>query len=269
MRSVNVAMSIAALFALQGCGGGGGGDAGNADPPAATSAEGLWSGSSSSGRSSIGLVLDDGAFWMIYMVEGNDAIIAGALQGSSTSNNGSFSSSGRDFNFEGLGVNDFTASGNYVEQKSLDGTIRYSGGTEYSFSGDYDSAYELTPRSLADIAGSYSGTAVSSAGQEFAVAEVSAFRGNHGQFCRRLQLHRDHSAPRPRKCLQHCDYLRRRRLYSGDKHRHRCGLPRRRYRQAYRSCTQCIPNRWVPLRRPEAVRTAHGLAGCGSGGGGS
>ena len=174
MRSVKVAMLIAALFALQGCGGGDGGDAGNSDPPAATSAEGLWSGSSSSGRSSIGLVLDDGEFWMIYMAEGNDAIIAGALQGLSTSNNGSFSSSGRDFNFEGLGVNDFTASGNYVMKKSLDGTIRYSGGTEYSFSGDYDPAYELTPRSLADIAGTYSGTAVSSAGPEFAVAEVSA-----------------------------------------------------------------------------------------------
>ena len=159
---------LGAIF-VTGCGGGGsnGGDSG-------TSAEGLWNGTTSNGRAMSGLVLDDGTYWVLYSLMGNSAVIAGGVQGTGSSRNGTFTSSnGRDFNLEGLGVNDVDVSANYVMQESLSGSLRYRGtGEVVSFSASYDASYELTP-SLELIAGTYSGSAATSGGTEFATVTVS------------------------------------------------------------------------------------------------
>ena len=124
-------------------------------------------GSTNTNRTVGGVVLDDGTYWVIYSQEGNSNVIAGALQGRfSTNGNTVSSSNGRDFNFEGLGVNDFTASGSVAERQSLDATVTYDGGTQVTVSAEYSSDYELTP-SLSTIAGSYSGNSVASGGVEF------------------------------------------------------------------------------------------------------
>jgi len=155
---------------MSACGGGGGGDGSN---PASGAAEGLWQGTTNTSRTIAGLVLDDGTYWFIYSSAGNSAVIAGVVQGNSSSSNGSFSSSnGKDFNLEGLGVNNFTLAGTYTAKISLGGTLTYSPSGTTTFTSSYDTDYDLTP-SLAAIAGTYSGSAATSGGTESATVTVS------------------------------------------------------------------------------------------------
>jgi len=176
-----VAAAVSLVLAIPGCGGGGGGgDSGPSQSPADENPEGLWIGSTNTNRTVGGVVLDDGTYWVIYSQEGNSNVIAGALQGRfSTNGNTVSSSNGRDFNFEGLGVNDFTSSGTVAEKQSLDGTVTYDGGLEVFVSAEYSSDYELAP-SLATIAGSYSGSSVASGGVEFTTATISPGGGVSG-----------------------------------------------------------------------------------------
>src|SRR3569832_1546317 len=62
-------------------------------PPAATSAEGLWNGTTSTTRTVGGLVLNDGSYWVFYTAIGNPTVLAGLVQGTGTSNLGAFTSS--------------------------------------------------------------------------------------------------------------------------------------------------------------------------------
>jgi hypothetical protein len=144
MRRV-VQVALASIL-ISACGGGGGGGDSVPPPPAGT-AEGLWDGTTDSGRAVSGLVLDDDTYWFIYSVEGNSEVIAGVVQGQGSSNNGSFTSSNaRDFNFEGLGINDATIQGNYAQKSSLDGTTSYPALSDtVIFNLDYDASYEQSP----------------------------------------------------------------------------------------------------------------------------
>ncbi|MFA5938662.1 MAG: hypothetical protein WC809_04830 [Sinimarinibacterium sp.] len=168
---------LAAVFAvsLAACGGGGGDGDGGDNPEPATSAEGLWVGTTSTNRSFAALVLDDGTYWVLYSSQGNSAVVGGAIQGSGTSQSGSFTSSnGRDFSLEGLGVTNLTLNANYVMKQSFNGTVRYTAsGEQVTFTSSYDSGYDLTP-SLAAVAGSYSGSAATSGGTEAANVSISA-----------------------------------------------------------------------------------------------
>ncbi|MEX5212754.1 MAG: DUF5050 domain-containing protein [Nitrospiraceae bacterium] len=171
MASVQV-MLANALLCLAGCSSGG--DQGTSAPPvSAVTAEGLWTGTTTTARTVTGIILDNGSFWVLYSAPNNSSIIAGGVQGTSSSSNGNFSSmDARDFNLEGGGINNATIAGNYVAKQSLSGTITYpSLNQAVAFSGVYDAAYDLTP-SLATIAGSYSGTAavVGSIGESATVA---------------------------------------------------------------------------------------------------
>lgn len=136
----------------------GGGQSSSPPPasPAATSAEGLWKGTTPTGRAVGALVLDDDSFWVLYTVIGNPSVVAGLVQGNGTSNQGSFTSSNtKDFNLEGAGILDATISGAYVQKKSLNGTITYQGGGTGSFTTTYDVDYELAPNATL-VAGTYS-----------------------------------------------------------------------------------------------------------------
>lgn len=129
----------------------------------------------STGRTVTGLVLDDGSYYVLYTVANNPAIIAGAVQGTGTALNGSFSSSnGRDINLEGLGVLSATISASYSSSTSLNGSIAYpSLNQTLSFTSTYDKRYEIVP-SLATIAGTYSGMAGSPAGGESGTVTISS-----------------------------------------------------------------------------------------------
>jgi hypothetical protein len=161
MRTTIAALGTAAVLAA--CGGGDGNSSSPAPAPVVT-AEGLYQGTTNTGRSVNGLVLDDGSFWVLYSVVGSPSTIAGAVQGNGSSNNGSFTSSNaKDFNLEGLGILSATVSASYVAKQSLNGTITYtSPAASTTFTSTYNKDYEKTP-ALGTIGGSYAGTAVSSA----------------------------------------------------------------------------------------------------------
>lgn len=145
-------LAILTSLLMAGCGGGGGG---GSFAPTGT-AEGLWGGTTGDGRFVSGVVLQDGTSWFVYSAINDNSVIAGLVQGSSTSSNGNYSSSNaRDFNLEGFGINDGTISGNYAQMQTLDGTATSSAGSTV-FNLAYDNRYDLTP-SIALIAGTYVG----------------------------------------------------------------------------------------------------------------
>lgn len=160
-----LASALSVTLMLTACGGGGGnsggGSAGSPPAPApAGTAEGLWNGSTNTSRTVTIAVLDNSTFWAFYSGQNNPSLIAGVIEGSGTSMNGSFSSSdGADFNLEGIGVNSVTLSGSYVAKQSLNGSTNYPGlNQSVSFTTSYNSAYEQAPN-LATIAGTYTGVA--------------------------------------------------------------------------------------------------------------
>jgi hypothetical protein len=179
---MNLRKALTLLLAIVTSSCGGGGSDGGTNPPTATTAEGLWNGTTNSGRTIVGLVLDDGEYWVIYSLVGNNAVIAGAVQGNGTSRNGSFTSSnGRDFNFEGAGVNDLTVDASYVMKQSFNGSLKYkASGTQFTFAGTYNADYDLTP-SLSSVAGTYTGSALTSGGVEFAMTTISSSRSITGR----------------------------------------------------------------------------------------
>lgn len=123
----------------------------------ATSAEGRWTGTTSTGRTVVGLVVHDGTYWLFYSARGNPTVLAGLIQGSGTSHSGSFGSSNtRDFNVEGAGIHAATIRGSYVPSKSFDGTIAYFNGEAESFTSTSDADAESAPN-MTQVAGTYAG----------------------------------------------------------------------------------------------------------------
>ncbi len=145
-------------FAPAACGGGySESNVASLPQPTATSAEGRWTGTTSTGRAVAGLVLAGGSYWLFYSAIGNPHILAGLVQGTGTSHSGSFGSSNtRDFNLESLGIRAATMRGSYVPNKSFHGTIAYLTGDTESFTSTYDGDSESAPN-LTQVAGTYSG----------------------------------------------------------------------------------------------------------------
>ncbi|MGE0469652.1 MAG: hypothetical protein AB7L09_12815 [Nitrospira sp.] len=145
-------------FAPAACGGGySESDVSSLSQPTATSAEGRWTGTTSSGRTVVGLVVHDGSYWLFYSATDNPNVLAGLVQGSGTSHSGSFGSSNtRDFNLEDAGIRVATMRGTYVPNKRFDGTIAYFSGDTESFTSAYDGDSESVPN-LTQLAGTYAG----------------------------------------------------------------------------------------------------------------
>jgi hypothetical protein len=157
-------------LALTACGGGGGGGA-----VAVTSAQGLWNGSTSTSRSVTGIVLDDGTYWLLYSVPNVSALIAGFVQGTGTSLNGSFTSSDAiDFNVSGPGVSKATVSASFITRQSFNGSVSYpSANAPLTFTSSYNPAYDQTPN-LAAVAGNYLGVASVANSNEAVTLIISA-----------------------------------------------------------------------------------------------
>ena len=145
-------------FASVACGGGySESNVASLPQPTAPSAEGRWSGTTSTGRAVAGLVLEDGSYWLFYTTRNNPNILAGLIQGTGTSHSGSFGSSNtRDFNVEGAGIRSATMRGSYVQNRSFDGTIAYVTGETESFTSTSDGDSELVPN-LTLVTGTYAG----------------------------------------------------------------------------------------------------------------
>ncbi|WP_455286546.1 hypothetical protein [Cupriavidus necator] len=160
------ALALAAFLAA--CGGGGGGDdtgsgtpqANTPAPVAPATAEGLYTGTTSTGYQTAGLVLETGEHYVLY---GKGNTIYGVVQGHGTSNNGSFSSSDAyDFSLLNNSRPPATVSATYTAKQKLDGTLTEAG-QGITFTSTYDASYE-TAASLSKVAGTYSGSAATGSG---------------------------------------------------------------------------------------------------------
>jgi len=164
------AFSMSWLLALVACGGGGNGGA--ASVPA-TSAEGLWSGSTSISRTVTSIVLENGTYWMLP-VPTISAPNASFVQGTGGSLNGVFSSSdGIDFNLAGPGISNATVSANYVAKQSFTGSVSYPNQNQsFTFTSLYNADYEQTP-SVTAIIGNYAGVISMTGNNDLATLAVS------------------------------------------------------------------------------------------------
>ncbi len=146
--------------------------------PTATSAEGRWTGTISTGRAVVGLVVHDGTYWVFYSARGNPTVLAGLVHGTGTSHSGSFGSSNtRDFNMEGAGIRAATMRGSYVPSKSFDGTIAFVTGDTESFTSTYDGDAESAPN-LTQMAGTFSGLRADN-GQVTVIVESTGTLSGH------------------------------------------------------------------------------------------
>lgn len=155
VRSVTWA-AFAAVALLAGCGGG------DASDPGPT-AEGVYGGTLANSTSSAFnmLVLENGEYWSMYGVQTAQAFgVAGFVQGTGTSNNGSFSSStAKDFG-ETPAVTGTVSATYDATAKTISGTLTSTAG-QVTFSGGSipGSLYVYNmPASLATISGSWSMT---------------------------------------------------------------------------------------------------------------
>jgi len=169
MRNAIAGAVLACAQILTGCGGGGGNDA----PASTGTPQGLWQGSTNTNRAVTGIVLSDGTYYVLYSSAGNANVIAGVVQGTGSSDGGTFASNNaKDFNLEGLGVLPASVSASYTQKQSLAGSIVYNTGS-VTFSSSYNAAYETTP-TLAAVAGTYTGQVALSVGIQTATLTVSS-----------------------------------------------------------------------------------------------
>ena len=154
-------------------------------PPAivsANTAEGLWTGSTDTNRTVKALVLDNGVYWALYSEASNPSIIAGVVQGDSSSQNGAFTSSNaRDFNLQ-TGILEATVNGSYAMKQNLNGTIVYQTSGQSTFTLTYDSDYDLTPNINA-VAGTYNGFVTAIETVTVIVSTTGAISGNSNTGC--------------------------------------------------------------------------------------
>ncbi|MBS0168123.1 MAG: hypothetical protein JSR29_18725 [Nitrospira sp.] len=171
-------------FAPAACGGGyRESDVSSLSQPMATSGEGRWTGTTSTGRTVTGLVLEDSSYWLFYSAKNNPNILAGLVQGTGTSHTGSFGSSNtRDFNLEGAGIRAATMHGAYTVKKSFDGTIACVTGETESFTSTYDGNSVSTPN-LTLVTGTYAGLRADNHQVTVTVQSVGTLSGHSTDGC--------------------------------------------------------------------------------------
>jgi hypothetical protein len=158
----NVAIFCAVSLMLVGCGtgysgsGGGAGGGGNY----AGQAQGVYSGTTSSGFSFSTIVLPNDKFYAIYgTVSGNTLLLSGLVTGQGTSGNGTYTASVTDFTHPGT-ISSGSVSATFVAATSLNGSLTESGNA-ITFTGTAEPASSFTyntPASLSAITGTWTGT---------------------------------------------------------------------------------------------------------------
>lgn len=189
--NAKLAVLAAATMVLTACGGGGGGGGEVETPtpsPVVKRADGLWTGTTGNGRAMNALVLDDGNYWVIYSAANNSAVVAGAVHGTFTADNGTFKSTdGKDFNFEGLGILPLSSvAATYDPKKTFNGQLNYTTAAgSVTFNATYNVAYDK-PSTQATVSGSYTGVTATNIGTErvtFTVSSTGALSGSSAGGC--------------------------------------------------------------------------------------
>jgi hypothetical protein len=171
LRQCFTLLGIALALSASGCGGQ------TSDQTSAlasaNTAEGLWAGTTNTNRTLTAAVLDDGTYYFFYSAAANPNQIAGVIQGTGASNNGSFTSPNtKDFGI-GVAAQDATISADIGARQFLNGSIAYLGAGTVTFTSSYNTAYDTTP-TVASLAGVYTGQAGSSGGVQAATVTAAA-----------------------------------------------------------------------------------------------
>lgn len=163
---------------------GGGGDSGSSG----ATAEGVYGGTLTGSTSSAFqlLVLENGEFWAMYGTRTSTFFgVAGFIQGSGTSNNGSFTSSNtKDFGFAPARSGSTSATYD-ATAKTISGTVTSAGGS-VGFSGGPipGSLYNYnTAATLNTIAGSWSTTTLTGESVSLTIASNGSFTASSGTGC--------------------------------------------------------------------------------------
>lgn len=158
MRKTWLAAAVMAGF-LVACGGDGG-DASNT-PEKAVSAEGFWYGQTSEGVPVSLAILEDGSTWGLYADDSSFSgyVALGALVGTTRAEGNRLSGEGKQFDLIYGGVEKGNFSGTFTPRDSMN--VELSSGE--TFSAEYDDDYER-PASLAELEGSYNGSAATGLG---------------------------------------------------------------------------------------------------------
>ncbi len=125
------------------------------EPTVDTVPEGLWQGETNTNRTLTAAVFEDGTYFFFYSAVANPAVIGGVIQGSGTSEDGTFTSdNARDFVVGGNVLN-ATVSAGYGIRQFLNGSIAYPGGGIQSFTSSYNIVFDDPTPILATMAGVY------------------------------------------------------------------------------------------------------------------
>jgi len=160
----NVWVFCAASLILIGCGTGynasSGGNGGGGGGTYAGQAQGVYSGTSSSGYHFSTIVLPSDKFYAIYgMVSGNALLLSGLVTGQGTSGNGTYTASVTDYTNTGA-IDSGSISATYVAATSLNGTLTENG-TAITVNATWEPASSFnynTSASVSAITGTWTGT---------------------------------------------------------------------------------------------------------------
>ena len=186
---IKYTVALTALSVLTACGGGGDSSAPTPTPiPTISAAEGVFVGTiaGSTNNAFNLLVLENGDFWTLYGRQSPTAFeVAGIVQGTGTSNNGSFTSSNaKDFGF--LPAINTTVSATYnPTAQTITGTLSSNAGN-VTFNGGplTNSTYNYAaPATLSSITGAWTTTSTSGEEVFINVATTGAFNAIGASGC--------------------------------------------------------------------------------------
>jgi len=178
MRMTRIALFAIPLMLIA-CGGGGNGASGPVNT--AGQAQGVYSGTASSGFSLDTIVLPSDRFYALYgTINGTALTIDGMISGQGLSNNGAYTATVTDFNASGA-VLTGSVMASYTAGTSLNGTLSENG-TTITFTGASLPAAFFnfnTPASLSDVTGTWTGTLLDGSAATVTINTNGTFSGSN------------------------------------------------------------------------------------------
>lgn len=185
MKAPSLVVASIVISMLVGCGGGGGGSSSTvaaATIVPATTAEGIYAGTTSNGKTHNTLVLENDQVYVMYGTTVNGGMmVSGFLQGNGKSSNGTFSASDmRDYSASAGTSSNFSLSATYVKNTSFNATTT-DGTNTISFTGGplQNSLYNYnTVANVANIVGAWSITDLAGRPVSLNIAASGSFTGS-------------------------------------------------------------------------------------------
>jgi len=175
---------VALMVVWSGCGGGYSGGGGGGSTNYAGQAQGVYSGTTSSGSTFESIVLPNDKIYAIYgTVSGNVLTLDGMVAGQGTSGNDTFTASTvTDFLYTGA-VNTGTLTATDVPGSSITGTLTENG-TPITFNGTASSSFNYnTPASVSDITGTWTGTLLDGSPTTVTINSNGSLSGSDSSGC--------------------------------------------------------------------------------------